>query len=140
MSTSWWYNTHSGELSQENGVENFVSSINFLNDPTGWHKLNIPGSDSEVQAAADAKKEFPTGATPTTSVVQGAAQAAVGSTSILGLGQIGDFFGRLDEANLWIRVGEVVLGLILAAVGLARLTHAVPAATQVAKTVGAVAA
>lgn len=56
-----------------------------------------------------------------------------------GLAAIGDFFGRLSEGSTWIRVGEVVLGLILLAVGVARITHAVPAATKIAKTVGAVA-
>lgn len=56
-----------------------------------------------------------------------------------GLAGIGDFFARLTEASTWIRVGEVVLGLILIAVGLARITKAVPVATKIAKTVGAVA-
>jgi hypothetical protein len=36
---------------------------------------------------------------------------------------IGDFFSKLGQANLWIRVGEVILGVILLAVGAARITH-----------------
>ena len=64
-----------------------------------------------------------------------------GSPSALtGLAAIGDFFQRLGQANTWLRVGEVVLGLILIAVGVARITRAVPVATSVAKTVGMVAA
>lgn len=57
-----------------------------------------------------------------------------------GLAGIGDFFGRLTEASTWVRVGEVVLGLILVAVGIARITHAVPIATKIAKTAGMAAA
>lgn len=56
-----------------------------------------------------------------------------------GLAAIGDFFSRLGQANTWLRVGEVALGLILVAVGVARITHAVPIATSIAKTAGAVA-
>jgi hypothetical protein len=37
---------------------------------------------------------------------------------------IGDFFSKLGQANTWIRVGEVLLGIILLAVGAARITHA----------------
>jgi hypothetical protein len=44
----------------------------------------------------------------------------------------GQFLGDLTNANTWIRVGEVVLGLILIAVGVAELTHAIPIATKVA--------
>ncbi len=56
-----------------------------------------------------------------------------------GVAAIGDFLGRLTEANTWIRAGQVVLGLILIAVGVARITRAVPIATAVAKKAGAVA-
>jgi len=52
---------------------------------------------------------------------------------------ISNFFQGLTDANTWIRVGQVAVGLVLVAVGLARITHAVPAATKVAKTLGAVA-
>lgn len=61
--------------------------------------------------------------------------AAVNSNSFSGLSSIGDFFGRLGQANTWIRVGEVLLGLVLLAIGVARLTKAVPAATKIAEAV-----
>ena len=35
-----------------------------------------------------------------------------------GLAAIGDFFGRLTEANTWIRVGEFVAGALLLYIGL----------------------
>lgn len=40
---------------------------------------------------------------------------------LTGLAAIGDFFSRLTQANTWIRVAEVVLGLGLIVVGLAHL-------------------
>lgn len=53
-----------------------------------------------------------------------------------GLADVGKFFSDLSQASTWIRVGEVLAGLILIAVGVARITHAVPVATKVAKAVG----
>lgn len=53
-----------------------------------------------------------------------------------GLAAIGDFFQRLTQANTWIRAGEILLGLVFFAAGLARITHAVPIATRIATAVG----
>lgn len=54
---------------------------------------------------------------------------AVGSVGgignpLTGLAAIGDFFGRLSEANTWLRVGEVLIGIILLGIGVARITGA----------------
>ena len=65
-------------------------------------------------------------------------QSGEPQNAIPGLAQIGDFFGSLTQGSTWVRVGQVVLGVILIAVGVARITHAVPAATRIAKTAGAV--
>lgn len=46
--------------------------------------------------------------------------------------EAGSIFSVLQSGALWVRVGEVVLGLILLAVGVAKLTNAVPIATKVA--------
>ena len=59
--------------------------------------------------------------------------------SASGLAAIGDFFSRLTQANTWIRAAEVILGVVLLGIGIARITDAVPAATKIAKTAGAVA-
>lgn len=45
---------------------------------------------------------------------------------------INDLLSALSQANTWLRVGEVVIGLILIAVGVAKLTNAVPLATKIA--------
>lgn len=43
-----------------------------------------------------------------------------------------DLLKPLFQANLWIRVAEVALGLILIAVGIAKMTNAIPLATKIA--------
>lgn len=61
---------------------------------------------------------------------QGALNAATASPSSLT-----DFLGRLTEANVWLRVAEVAIGVVLISVGLAKMTNAVPAATKIAEVV-----
>ena len=55
--------------------------------------------------------------------------------SIPGVQQIGSFFSALSQGSTWIRVAEGILGIILIAVGVARITHAVPLATSIGKAV-----
>jgi hypothetical protein len=43
------------------------------------------------------------------------------------------FLSALANPNTWLRVAEVGLGVILLAVGIAKLTNAVPVATKIAK-------
>lgn len=50
-------------------------------------------------------------------------QSGEPQNAIPGLSQIGDFFGRLGEASTWVRVAEVVLGVVLIAVGTSKLLH-----------------
>jgi hypothetical protein len=44
--------------------------------------------------------------------------------------------GGLFQANLWLRVAEVAIGVLLVGVGIAKLTNAIPAATKLAGAVG----
>lgn len=53
--------------------------------------------------------------------VSGAASAA--ESSIPGLSDIGSFFDKLGEGSTWIRVGEVVAGLLLVYIGLRAATQ-----------------
>lgn len=39
-----------------------------------------------------------------------------------GITAVGDFFNQLKEGNLWLRVGEALLGIVLIAVALGKLT------------------
>lgn len=59
--------------------------------------------------------------------------AAVQSASVTASQELGSIFAVFQSGSLWIRVAEVALGLLLIAVGVAKLTNAVPIATKVAK-------
>lgn len=128
----WFYNTESGELTQStNSVTGFFTSLGFatagLFGGAGWHELNISGSATKAQAQAEAIKEFPKGTAPTTSIKTGAANAVAQETGLSGLASIGDFFGRLTEANTWIRALELLLGVGLLLVGMAHAAGGTPA-------------
>jgi hypothetical protein len=121
----WYYNTESGELTNGNNIENLG---NNLVGGAGWHELNIPGSDTEAQAAAAAKQEFPTGKAPTTSITTGEANAIQQETGISNpldyLKNIAGFFESLGERNTWIRVAKVLIGGVLVIAGFIKLTGA----------------
>lgn len=61
---------------------------------------------------------------------------AVAQASRSGFGA--DFFHGLNLTNWLLRTGEILLGIVLIAVGVAKMTSAVPIATKMAKTAGAV--
>lgn len=48
-----------------------------------------------------------------------------------------DLLGNVNVGAWLLRIGEVLLGIVLIAVGVAHVTHAVPIATKIAKTAGA---
>jgi hypothetical protein len=128
----WYYNTESGELTKGN---NLLNLGNNLLGGLGWHELNIPGSATAAQAAAEAVKEFPKGKTPTTSLATGAANEVQNQTGISagGLAAIGDFFSKLGQANTWLRVAEVLLGAGIIIVALAKLASDTPAGRAAVK-------
>jgi hypothetical protein len=127
-----------------------IGQVNNDGEKYGVEATNWPASviffQTEAEASAYSVSKGGAGSAGPTATTSKAADAAVSTASnvtnlaIPGVSQIGTFFSSLGEANTWIRFGEVVLGLILLGIGVARLTHAIPVATQVAKTVGAVAA
>lgn len=117
-----------------------ANAIVLNQDPAGTVIVNTLGPYT-TQAAALAYANNPaTSATGTTT--SGAATNFSGLVPNLGglIKDAGAFFSDLTSANFWLRLSEVVLGLILIAVGVAELTHAVPVATHIAKTVGSTAA
>ena len=65
------------------------------------------------------------------SAVGGAGQLAQASLSALPA--VANPLAPLFQASIWVRVLEVVLGLVLIAVGVAKLTSAVPVATKIAR-------
>ena len=92
-------------------------------------KVAVEGLDKAVADEAGLLGDVVTKGIP-------AAAAAVPKSPLGGIAAIGDFFGRLTEANTWIRVAEFVLGAALIIVGLAKLasgTAAGKAALKVGK-------
>jgi len=127
----WYYNTESGELTNGNNLENLG---NNLLGGLGWHELNIPGSDTEAQAAAAAKAEFPAGKTPTTSLATGAANTAQNEIgSVLG-GGFKLVFG--NTTGLLTRILKVVFGGILLIAGILKLSGTDKKLEQVLPVVG----
>lgn len=62
----------------------------------------------------------------------GAGTAAGGQAISTGINAVGDFFNKLGEKSLWIRVAEVVLGLMLIGVALGKLSGIDKKITQAA--------
>lgn len=90
---------------------------------TGW-KGTVATLGAAVGAAAGA-------------VASGNPEAPSTSGAAAGI-QAGAAVGSWFSSFSWVQAGQVLLGLLLITVGVARLTHAVPIATSVAKTAGAV--
>ena len=94
----------------------------------------VIGGPYATEAAAE--KAHPGGTSGTVTPPAGLPPATVSDkpvSPLSGLAAIGDFFGRLTEASLWIRVAEVILGLGLITVGLAHLAAGTPIGRAAAK-------
>lgn len=121
----WFYNSLSGELANESGFSALAYEA-AIHSGTGWHELHISGSASFAQAAAEAKKEVPGGASPTGSFLGGLGNTGSGITNtagnLTGINAVGDFFSRLTEKGIWVRVGEVLAGVLILYVGLKAVT------------------
>jgi hypothetical protein len=136
VATKQWYAVET--LAERTGVDEivYVQADNSQGALAfGGPGASILGGPYATEAAAE--KAFPQGshgtrksgsATPSNPPTGNALPA----NPLGGLAAVGDFFQRLTQAHTWERVGEVVLGLLLIAVGVAHMTHAVPIATKIA--------
>jgi len=127
----WWV---VNKISRPGGPRG-PQQTNYVIEQAASRPINTVAGPYATKAAAQAwQTSANTAGNSPGSAIGGAADAAANAT---GLSAVGDFFGRLGQANTWIRVAEVILGVVLLAVGIARITHAVPAATRIARTAGA---
>lgn len=124
---AWWYNTESGALTSAGGIQSFFQQIQGdVGLGAGWHHLKISDNATGAQAAAEAKKEFPNGAPPTTDVgkqvVQETSQIATGDPTAItgavdGLSAIGaalhTFVSAVTDGKMWRSLAWVILGLLL---------------------------
>jgi hypothetical protein len=143
----WFYDSDSGKLVHEDPPSpGYYVYEAALHTGTGWHELTVADSATQAQAAAAAKalNLGPVQGSSTSIAQLGAnevgnlpAQVSGGAaaSAIPGVAQIGTFFSALTQGNTWIRIAEGLLGIILIAVGVARITHVVPVATKIARAV-----
>lgn len=113
MADKWYYNSRSGVVASYNEVTMWPS----LHAGTGWH-----GPFDTKQATLDyytANKPMNPGwKAPTESIKQGASQLAETGVQAVGLGALTN-----ENITTWfIRIGEVLLGIVLLGVGVAKLT------------------
>lgn len=142
LTVRWFYNSNTGLSVQGPIGEHPTEWVDSVNGHLfGWHEYN---TRQDMLNDINAHIGWPQPVGGVTGEIGNVAKNAIGDTignaaSGAGAAASKAFLGPLYQPNIWIRVGEVVLGLILIAVGLAKLTNAVPIATTVAKGVGAVA-
>jgi hypothetical protein len=91
-----------------------------------WYQLAKTGLGDAIGKAVTA------GGTAVGAVDTGVSTASYLPSWATGLGTL---LGDLTNKNTWLRVAEGLLGIILIAVGLAHMTHAVPIATAIASKV-----
>jgi len=128
----WFYNSYSGKLVHESPpAPGFYVYEAALKTGTGWHELNVPDNATQAQAQA-AANAIPGGATaqqPNASIgdlaknVPGQAAGKAGSSVVGALTDVNSFLSRLTSPNLWLRIGEFVLGALLILSGTMKLTN-----------------
>lgn len=125
----WFYDSYSGKLVHESppspGYYVYAAAIH---SGTGWHQLAIPDNATQAQAQV-AANALPGGATaqkPNASIGSLAgnvpATAASKATGVP-IANVEEFLSRLTSANLWLRVGEFILGALLILSGTMKLTN-----------------
>lgn len=120
----WYYNCSSGILTLQTGT--LAKITGFVNTHTpglGWHELPTPESGSVAQATSDAERLFPHCKTPTTSTskaLQNQTGAEIpGGGAIVSIGQ---FLGKLNQRETWVRIAEGTLGIAIILVALGHIT------------------
>lgn len=131
-----------GELTDPTLISNMNQAVEH-SDPNKDNQAAYGPFDTLAEAQAKAA-QFPPetlqqsidNSRPNIPIVTPALNAASGivSTGINATGAGINLINALTQASTWIRIAEVVLGLVLIAVGVARLTNAVPLATKTART------
>lgn len=123
----WFFNTVSGELTHVASglVGDLISGPYRIG--LGWHELKVASNATEAVAAADATKEFPNAPAPTTSLSKGLSNEPAGVASAV---------TGTNYETLILRVGEILLGIVLIGVGVAKITGTENVISTAAKTAG----
>jgi hypothetical protein len=124
--THWWYNTETGQMTRSNILTQSLQVFgSIFHIPTaGWHELHIDGGASEAQAAAEAKREFPQGAPPTTAAITPGRVLSTAAQE--GNIAAGDWLSGLTkwigQQSIWVRVAEIAAGMMILYIGLKAVT------------------
>lgn len=110
----WFYNDHSGEAADESGIA-ALAYYAALHTGTGWHEY---ATQAQMNAAIAANHWPPATGSISTGVSNLGQSAVSGATGAL-------TNGLLPE-NFLMRAGEVLIGLILLAVGLSVILKSTP--------------
>jgi hypothetical protein len=113
--------------------------------PGGWYVISVATSARGSNKVEVSQKPFPAGATELNGPYATKAEAQkVAAKEGQGipipklpnpLSGVDALVSILSQGSTWIRVAEVGIGIILIAVGVAKLTNAVPIATKIASVV-----
>jgi hypothetical protein len=126
VGAGWYYDSLDGDVVHQNLAESLANvAFSYYHGPYATEALAVA---HKGVAGAPGNPNEGTGQ-----------QVANAAGTVTGTASVTDFLSRLTQANTWERVGMVALGMLLIAVGVAHITHAVPIATKVAKTAGAAA-
>lgn len=124
MADKWYYNSRSGLVKQYNEIEMWPS----LHAGTGWHGP-FDTKDAALKYYNDNKAKNSGWKAPTESLGQGTSNLAETGVQAVGLGGLTN-----ENITSWfIRIGEVLLGIVLLGVGVAKLTGATNAVAKVVK-------
>jgi len=126
----WFYNTATGLTIHGSIAENPTAWFDAVNGHlAGWHQYN---TRAQMEADIKAHPGWAQSVGGLTGEVGNIAKKGLpGGPNLGGLGAIGDFFNRLTQPNTWIRVGEVLGGLLLVYMGLRASFSGTEAATAV---------
>lgn len=115
--TIWGFHGYSTEAL----AESHPNSVSIFTAPI----VNLIIADYKTALQQGAQPGGPNASNPVAAAAQGVVNSVA---SGLGLGNavsnIDDFFAKLKDANTWLRIGEVLLGVLLIAASVGKLTGA----------------
>lgn len=124
----WYYNHNSGNVSQEKDI--VIPGMGQKPD-SAWHGPH-PTKEAALKFYADNRAAHPSWKEPTDDTwkqfqnsTESGGEAVVGATT--------DLFAGTDVGNWLIRIGEILLGIVLIGVGVAKLTGTTNAVSSFVK-------
>lgn len=129
MAKKWYYNSTSGVLGNYDEITEWPA----LHLGTGWHGP-FDTKAAAIKYYTDNQSKNPGWKAPTDSLSQGASNAVSTATGAVTSGIKSGLGLSDDEIRSWlIRIGEILLGIVLVGVGIAKLTGTTNAVSTLVK-------